>query len=104
MTNIDSFCTTGVRECAVAFAHARHALGQGNTEKYSTSSCRYAGECVRINENVASYQHGGGAVLRQWKLPKKISRGQCDCLQMFFMGTVKFIKVAAPEVVEYRWK
>ncbi len=46
----------------VAFTHARDALGGGNTEKYGTLSCRHAGECGRIDENVASYQHGGGAV------------------------------------------
>ncbi len=31
MTKIDSFCATGVRECAVAFTHVHDALGQGNT-------------------------------------------------------------------------
>ncbi len=52
----------GVCECAVAFTHARDALGRRNTEKYGTSSCRYAGECGRFDKNVASYQHRGGAV------------------------------------------
>ena len=53
----------GVRECAVAFTHAHDALGRGNSEKFGTSSCHYAGECGRIDENVASYQqHGGGAI------------------------------------------
>ncbi len=54
------FAPPGVRGCAVAFSHARDALGRGNTEKYGTSSWRYAGG--RIEENVASYQQGVPAV------------------------------------------
>ncbi len=56
------FAPLGVCECAVAFTHAHDALGRGNTEKYDTFSCRYAGECGGIDKNVASYQHRGGAV------------------------------------------
>ncbi len=45
------FAPLGVRECA--FTHALNALGRGNTEKYNTFSCHYAGECGRIDKNVA---------------------------------------------------
>ncbi len=48
MTNINSFGATGGRECAVGFTHVRDTLGQENMEKYSNSSCHYAGECGGI--------------------------------------------------------
>ncbi len=39
MRNIDSFCATGVRGCAVALTRPRDVLSRGNTEKYSILSC-----------------------------------------------------------------
>ncbi len=66
----------------MAVTHARDALGQGNMEEYGNSSCCYAVECGRFDENVASYQHGGGAVDTgiAVDITKKILRGQGDCL------------------------
>ncbi len=52
---------------------------QRNTLPVVTSSCRYAGECGRIDDNVSSYQHGGDAIaveITQKNLEGAVSRRQ----------------------------
>ncbi len=93
------FAPLEVRGCVVAFTHVHDALGRGNTEKYSISSCCYARECGRIDNSwlIPAW----GRCSRHWNSSgnykkKKLLRGQCDCLQMFFMGAVEFIKSCPP--------
>ena len=85
----------------------RDALGRGNTEKYGTSSCRYAGECGRIDENVVSYQHGGdaeGSGIAVEITKKNREGGNVIVCRCSSWGQWNLLKIAPQEVVEYRWK